>query len=1067
LIQEEELFNKYTEKLELLNKSFNRDPIAPFIGINLREGPVPAFGDWFSAWQSDTIHLYSDQAPIFEKLLDFSALVSYMSLAYRRSLYFLHVVFLLRFQTSLNPTFKKICAKIYEGVANEQEKAKADYLLYYRQIIDFLTEEKFLLDYLPILPISLTFYEFYQSFYPIWYDLRSKGFRFEDITKLFSVTKSNLSLFFSKKKKLQQKGREIYQKYLGISFLSMQYDKIGLSTYYGTLILNPLLHDPAKIILEIANKPIFQGFAGTNLEYQFFIIIPEAAKSNVTAYFRTLKSNNSIIHFKLQKYMSYKTVLQYNSRISKSTLVGNVFPFISSDWKFVRARKSMMQKQSLNVSSFEFTSQRKKKPARTFQWTPLHLYLSFTRNKLFTSLFHYENPSSFFQFVQQNILSFFQSFNFNITPRVIKKIANCSNSGDNITKTMLDSNYSDENRKIINEIASILNYNLINGGYYPSWEKMWKEYLFIQDAFRKKQKISKIALHKAIIQLIESQIIQENRQLQLLEIVRDSWDCIYTLVETPQRINILEESLMIYTLEKFRTDEGNFVYRYQLAIPAKYWTSFSRLFFDIQNCRFFCPFQQVYYENAEDLLFYFDYPAQSWNVTKFNVQPFQSNVINPCYVHPSNLSQTSHQRVSAAETIYHFSHIISTTQRWNLITDRLMKSQDKYLKFVNIWIERKQMSEECMKNFLKDNFSLDFNQVSHIIQKINFHTVPLPQYRNMQKVVLILQEYFFPCHPEILLADQLLSSLFCHGLQRISVSSGGSNGILILEYELPTAVLENSKSQINQILAKINQYFNINLHFFVINNEYRFYSEQLVHRNTLKSDGFSHLIFKKNEDTFLNPHHICYTFVEKMISTIQPPPVYCFSTWNWSMWQMIGYPIEIGIILKIDIQHQRSVIKYLMKFPIGQILVSKGDKNESEVTIIAKLRCVKNVLFVLKYLSEYFNLLKIRSYISLLTDYAIIQNNMLSNLISQSQNLNKLRTNEGDLLEIPLIRNDKIFSLQERLWLYSFLEIETRRCKLNISPQTWRSFLEALCKIENICLAGSEIDHISEIIFKY
>ena len=1064
MTQEERLFHRYIGKLEELRTSFNRDPIAPFISTNFLEGSAPVFGDWFSAWQSDTIHIYSDQDLIFKELLGFSALVSYMSLSYRRSLYFLHVVFLLRFKSSSDSMLKTICAKIYEGVADEQEKAKDDSFLYYRQIIDFLTEQKFLFEYLPVLPISLTFSEFYNSISPIWYDLLGKRFQFDDIAKSLSEQESQFALLFSRKKK-KQEWRDLYQKFLGESDFLMQYDKLGLSTYFGILILNPLLQDPIEIIYEVAKIPFFRGFHGNHLEFRFYIIIPEEVKSNVVAYFQTLKSQNFIIHFEIRNYVSYKTVLQYDSRVSKSKLVRNLFPFNSTDWKFTRARKTLPQHQHLKVFQFNFSPQKEENYARNFLWTPLHLYLTFNRDKLFKSLFQYKNSSSLFLFVQQNLLGFYHSFDLNLTPKVVTKLVEYSKSGE-ISEKTINSNLVNENLTIIKKIASALHYNLKSDGKVPFWERMWKEYIFFQETFRNKQNFSKITLQKTMDQLIESQILQENRPLQFNNIAGDSLDSLNMFVESYHRISILEISIMSYTLETWRTKKEGLIYRYHLAIPAMFWSSFNRLFFDIPDCRVYCAFHQVQYKNEEDLVLYYDYPAQLWNLTKFNMQLSCSNhFLNQTknhldlgFVPPRHHHDISPQKMNSAETIYHFSSMIATSKRLTLIENQLTKSHDDYLKFLEQWVEKKQTSELTMKKLLKNKFSLEFNQISQIVQNINFRMVSLPQYRNMQKVVIILQEYFFPSHPDVLLVDPLLSGLFCHGIQRISLSGGGSNGLLLLEYELPSAILNNPKSQINQLIYKINSYFHIDIQFLPIHHEYRFYSEQILHRRSMKRDGFSHLKQTKNEGVIMNPNIIHHDFVEKKIITPnQPQPVYCSSIWKWPMWQIIGYPIEIGIFLKISPSIQKSVINYLMKLPIGTIYVHDRDRTESDDYIIAKIRCVKNVFMVLLFLSNHFKKLGIHSQFSFLTDYTIINNKNVNELLTQAESFELLRTSEGDFLEIPLNVNERRFSLQERVELYNVLKENLTQQYLIITTRGWRIFCEKLSKIKNLCVAREKI----------
>jgi hypothetical protein len=121
---------------------------------------------------------------------------------------------------------------------------------------------------------------------------------------------------------------------------------------------------------------------------------------------------------------------------------------------------------------------------------------------------------------------------------------------------------------------------------------------------------------------------------------------------------------------------------------------------------------------------------------------------------------------------------------------------------------------------------------------------------------------------------------------------------------------------------------------------------------------------------------------------------------------------------------------------------------------VAKVRCVRKTSLVLSFLSDNFDALRIPAHISLLADFAIMEYDLLDRLISQSKAFEFLRTSAGDVLEIPLVVNERRFSLQERVCLYKILEEND----LSFTSRSWRVFCNKIAEIDNLCESQTDVE---------
>ena len=83
----------------------------------------------------------------------------------------------------------------------------------------------------------------------------------------------------------------------------------------------------------------------------------------------------------------------------------------------------------------------------------------------------------------------------------------------------------------------------------------------------------------------------------------------------------------------------------------------------------------------------------------------------------------------------------------------------------------------------------------------------------------------------------------------------------------------------------------------------------------MMGDGISQLNTCKNTSRITNPDFIHLDFAKTPISTFQNQ----IFNWKWTLWQIIGYPVEMLIILTVPKEKKMKMINYLMNFPIGQI----------------------------------------------------------------------------------------------------------------------------------------------------
>jgi len=95
-MQEQDLLDAYDKRLKLYQKKFNRDRIIPFTEIKFEKGDEKEISAevFFNIYMYDLILIPSKYFEIFDEIIDFAALMSFLPFKFRLE-YLLKLVFLL------------------------------------------------------------------------------------------------------------------------------------------------------------------------------------------------------------------------------------------------------------------------------------------------------------------------------------------------------------------------------------------------------------------------------------------------------------------------------------------------------------------------------------------------------------------------------------------------------------------------------------------------------------------------------------------------------------------------------------------------------------------------------------------------------------------------------------------------------------------------------------------------------------------------------------------------------------------------------------------------------------
>ena len=122
-MQEQDLFDVYNKRLKFYKKKFDRNRIFPFTEIKIKEGSEKGISAdiFFNMYMYDLILIPSRYYEIFDEIIDFAALMSFLPVNFRHK-YLSKLVFLLQFKNSEKKIIKILWAEIKKYVSEIMTK---------------------------------------------------------------------------------------------------------------------------------------------------------------------------------------------------------------------------------------------------------------------------------------------------------------------------------------------------------------------------------------------------------------------------------------------------------------------------------------------------------------------------------------------------------------------------------------------------------------------------------------------------------------------------------------------------------------------------------------------------------------------------------------------------------------------------------------------------------------------------------------------------------------------------------------------------------------------------------
>ena len=226
-MQEQELFDAYNKRLKLYHKKFNRDRFFPFTEIKIKDGSEKGISAdiFLSMYMYDMILIPSKYYEIFDEIIDFAALLSFLPVDFRLDT-MSKLLFLLHFKNSENSIIKALWNEINIYISNMLIK-----IFFTNHYIHFYLKDITLNDFLFEFTAGINptyredaFFAIFVNWIRVVYSKKINIGTIRDIIKNFS----DLQTFDD----FLELSDRIYEKYsISASLLMRNYSKIDLDSF--------------------------------------------------------------------------------------------------------------------------------------------------------------------------------------------------------------------------------------------------------------------------------------------------------------------------------------------------------------------------------------------------------------------------------------------------------------------------------------------------------------------------------------------------------------------------------------------------------------------------------------------------------------------------------------------------------------------------------------------------------------------------------------------------------------------------------------------------------------------
>lgn len=328
-MQEQDLIEAYSKRLEFYQKKFNRDKAYPFREIKINEGDEKGISAeiFFNMYMYDLILIPSKYVDIFDEIIDFAAQLSFLPVDFRLN-YLAKLIFLSRFKNSANSQIKTLWDEIKRYVSDMMIKIVfTDFFLQFYlkniSIYDLLFEFTARIDPLYIEDVFIAVFINWLS---IMYSKKINIGILRDITTICS----NLRSFDD----YIEKSFQFLEKYsIPTPLLTKNYSKIGLDQFFVNIKISS--NNKSQDILEkyFYEIPFFSHFLFVNEVCQFNCFIPASFKELFIIYLKGLQNSKIIDIFDIDLITESIFKLQFENSLKRNQNIFEIIPFTSKKFK--------------------------------------------------------------------------------------------------------------------------------------------------------------------------------------------------------------------------------------------------------------------------------------------------------------------------------------------------------------------------------------------------------------------------------------------------------------------------------------------------------------------------------------------------------------------------------------------------------------------------------------------------------------------------------------------------------------------------------------------------------------
>jgi len=281
-------------------------------------------------------------------------------------------------------------------------------------------------------------------------------------------------------------------------------------------------------------------------------------------------------------------------------------------------------------------------------------------------------------------------------------------------------------------------------------------------------------------------------------------------------------------------------------------------------------------------------------------------------------------------------------------------------------------------------------------ENIGSNPFPAPIDHFFTRIHVILRSITQSVHPEALQQDPILRGLFCIGLVECWCFGGQLDGILLLEYYIPTSILSDGRHEFTRLLRKI-QYprFDVTIKILEVEHSQTFYNAYYLQAEDWEigeflkiriptskplQNGFTSVLFHQFKPLAATPKaDIVQTWYDDSHLTYSP----VFG--DWYQWLFLQHPITHFVYISDVPKNQLEMIySFFRQAPIGEIYTCQNYiTKKQEVYILLRYR--RQFFWMRQKIIEFFTSLQLNGFHSFVFPWTRFSSSAVSKIIHHSR----------------------------------------------------------------------------------